>query len=80
MDAAGGTFESNKERDVLVAREMIQNMAAAFLGENGDRHDPLANPLHGDLSGFPPVYIQVGEYETLLDDSRVGRGAAAGGR
>ena len=44
-------------------------MAATFLGENGDRHDPLANPLHGDLRGLPPVYIQVGGYETLLDDS-----------
>ncbi|HXA25536.1 MAG TPA: alpha/beta hydrolase [Acetobacteraceae bacterium] len=70
MDGAGATFESNKERDVLVAREMIQNMAATFLGEYGDRHDPLVNPLHGDLSGLPPVYIQVGGYETLLDDSR----------
>jgi monoterpene epsilon-lactone hydrolase len=70
MDGAGSTFESNKERDVLVAREMIQNMAAAFLGENGNRRDPLANPLHGDLSGLPPVYIQVGGHETLLDDSR----------
>jgi epsilon-lactone hydrolase len=70
MDGAGGTFETNKERDVLVAREMIQNMAAAFLGDGGNRRDPLANPLHGDLSGLPPVYIQVGGYETLLDDSR----------
>ncbi len=70
MDAAGATFETNKDRDVLVAREMIQNMAAAFLGEHGDRRDPLVNPLCGDLSGLPPVYIQVGSYETLLDDSR----------
>jgi acetyl esterase/lipase len=70
MDGAGATFESNRERDVLVAREIVQGMAATFLGENGDRHDPLANPLHGDLRGLPPVYIQVGGYETLLDDSR----------
>ena len=32
--------------------------------------DPLANPLHADLRGLPPVYIQVGGDETLLDDSR----------
>ena len=60
MDAAGASFESNKEQDVLVAREMIQNMAATFLGEHGDKRDRLANPLHGDLRGLPPVYIQVG--------------------
>ena len=70
MDATGGTFESNRERDVLVAREIIQGMSAAFLGEGGNRRDPLANPLHGDLRGLPPVYIQVGGHETLLDDSR----------
>jgi acetyl esterase/lipase len=55
---------------VLVAREVVQGMAKSFLGENGNPRDPLANPLHGDLRGLPPVYIQVGSYETLLDDSR----------
>lgn len=69
MDGGGATFESNRERDVLVSREIIQNMAATFLGEGGKRHDPHANPLHGDLRGFPPAYIQVGGHETLLDDS-----------
>lgn len=44
-------------------------MAGAFLGEGGNRHDPLANPLHADLTGFPPIYIQVGADEALLDDS-----------
>ncbi|MEA2774611.1 MAG: epsilon-lactone hydrolase [Acetobacteraceae bacterium] len=69
MDATGATFESNKERDVLVTREIIQGMSATFLGEGGDRRDPLANPLHADLRGLPPIYIQVGGFETLLDDS-----------
>jgi epsilon-lactone hydrolase len=75
MDAGGATFESNKERDVLVAREIIAGMATTFLGENGNRRDPLANPLLGDLRGLPPVYIQVGGHETLLDDSRALAGA-----
>ena len=70
MDGTGGTFQSNKDRDVLVAPELLGQMASTFLGENGNRRDPLVNPLHGDLRGLPPVYIQVGGYETLLDDSR----------
>ena len=70
MEGSGGSFETNKDRDVLVARELIQGMATTFLGENGNPRDPLANPLHGDLRGLPPVYIQVGGDETLLDDSR----------
>ncbi|PPQ37895.1 alpha/beta hydrolase [Rhodopila globiformis] len=70
MDGTGATFETNKEKDVLVMREIIQNMAATFLGEKGNKQDPLANPLRGDLRGLPPVYIQVGGYETLLSDSQ----------
>jgi monoterpene epsilon-lactone hydrolase len=70
MDGGGATFETNKERDVLVSREITGGMAAAFLGEKGNKQDPLVNPLHGDLRGLPPIYIQVGGYEALLDDSR----------
>jgi epsilon-lactone hydrolase len=69
MEGTGGSFETNKERDVLVMREVVQGMVSTFLGEKGDRKHPLANPLHADLRGLPPVYIQVGGYETLLDDS-----------
>jgi acetyl esterase/lipase len=70
MEGAAPTFESNRDKDALVQREIIQAMAGTFLGENGNRKDPLANPLHADLHGLPPMYIQVGGDETLLDDSR----------
>jgi len=69
MNGAGETFETNRERDVLVAREIVQGMATTFLGATGDRGDPLANPLNADLRGLPPVYVQVGGFETLLSDS-----------
>ena len=70
MDAKGETFETNKECDLLVSRDAIGVMSSLFLGEGGNRDDPLVNPLHGDLRGFPPIYIQVGADETLLTDSR----------
>ncbi|HEY4042316.1 MAG TPA: alpha/beta hydrolase, partial [Rhodopila sp.] len=70
MEATGASYETNKERDVLVMPDLIAGMASTFLGEKGNRKDPLANPLNGDLRGLPPVYIQVGGYEALLDDSR----------
>jgi epsilon-lactone hydrolase len=70
MDANGVTFDTNAARDLLVTRDIIKTMADTFLGENGNRQDPLANPLYGDLKGFPPIYIQTGADETLLDDSR----------
>src|SRR5262249_10384418 len=70
MDAAGAAVENNAPQHLLVTRDIIQMMAATFLGEGGNRQHPLANPLHADLGGFPPIYIQTGADETLLDDSR----------
>jgi acetyl esterase/lipase len=70
MEGKGGTFQTNAERDVLVSQPMIQMMAGMFLGPNGNPRHPLANPLHADLSGLPPLFIQVGGDEALLDDSR----------
>jgi len=70
MEATGETFETNAAKDLLVTRDIIQTMAGMLLGEGGNRRDPLANPLHADLTGLPPMYIQTGADETLLDDSR----------
>ena len=66
----GESLESNEGKDVLFNKSWIADMAAAFL--NG--HDPLDSatmPLYADLRGFSPVYIQVGDQELLLDDSRL---------
>ena len=54
MDAGDGTFETNKAKDVLNSREIIAGMSMTFLCKNGNRRDPLANPLLGDLRGLPP--------------------------
>jgi acetyl esterase/lipase len=70
MEATGETFETNAAKDLIVTRDVIEVMAGMFLGEGGNRQDPLANPLHADLEGFPPMYSQTGADETLLDDSR----------
>ena len=42
--------------------------------------NPLASPLYADLQGLPPLFIQVGTSEILLDDSRriTDRAKAAG--
>jgi acetyl esterase/lipase len=44
-------------------------MARAYLG-GGDPRSPLASPLYADLTGLPPLQIQVGSRESLLDDAR----------
>jgi acetyl esterase/lipase len=47
---------------------MVQWMAELYL-QGQDPRQPLASPLFADLSGLPPLLVQVGTAETLLDDS-----------
>jgi acetyl esterase/lipase len=54
--------------DPMVQREAILKIAQAYLG-GADPRTPLAAPLYADLQGLPPLLIQVGTAETLLDDA-----------
>jgi acetyl esterase/lipase len=56
------------EIDPIAQRQVILEMAKAYLGDAGPR-TPLAAPLYADLTGLPPLLIQVGASEILLDDS-----------
>ena len=64
----GNSFVTKAEEDPLVDKEMVDNMASAYLGDM-DRTTPLASPFYADLSGLPPLLVQVGSAEVLLDDS-----------
>ena len=55
--------------DPLISFEYLQDCARKYLGAV-NAADPLASPLYGDLRGLPPLLIQVGTDERLLDDSR----------
>src|SRR5215471_1286814 len=64
-------------RRSLIHRDYLGELAAAYLPAGMDRKDPRVSPLYADLRGFPPILIQVGPAETLLDDAT--RFAAAAG-
>ena len=63
------SYRTHADRDPLVFQEDIDRWGAAYLA-GADPRTPLASPLHADLSGLPPLLIQVGSEEVLLDDSR----------
>lgn len=64
----GPAYKTKAEADPMVQKEGIDGMAALYL--NGtDAKDPLASPLGADLSGLPPMLIQVGSEEVLLSDA-----------
>ena len=68
MEALGASFIDRAETDPTVQKATIQQMAQWYLGGASPR-DPHAAPIYGELRGLPPLLIQVGAAETLLDDS-----------
>lgn len=67
---SGASYEANYERDPLFGNSR-ENMLyqCSYIGD-ADPANPYLSPLFGDFSGFPPMLVQVGDYEVLLDDSR----------
>jgi acetyl esterase/lipase len=69
MAVTGETMLSNSGKDALFNKLWVAEMATTFLG-GADPRDPHASPVYADLAGLGPIYIQVGDQELLLDDSR----------
>jgi acetyl esterase/lipase len=79
LEGIGESMTTKAAVDPLVQKEGLLQMAKLYLGGK-DPHTPLAAPLYADLRRLPPLLIQVGERETLLDDStRVAERAKAAG-
>jgi monoterpene epsilon-lactone hydrolase len=62
-------FEHLAALDPMVSKSGLDLMAASYLGATDPRTE-LASPLFAeDLAGLPPILIEVGQHEVLLDDS-----------
>lgn len=68
MEASGASMKTKAAVDPLVVPGMLENMVKMYLAGNNPRA-PLASPLHAEMKGLPPLLIQVGGREVLLDDS-----------
>lgn len=77
LTMSGSTMASKDSVDPLIHKPYLEELAIAYLPRTLDRKDPRVSPLFADLRGFPPVLVQVGSDETLLDDA-VRFAAAAG--
>ncbi len=80
MPAAGVPISPWVDMEVRFGASLVRNLgvdmasveplcigARLYAGDANRRH-PLASPLHGDLHGLPPLLIQVGTAEVLLDE------------
>lgn len=67
LTGSGESMTTKADVDPMVQRALLQAMAGHYAA--GDLRAPLASPLFAGLRGLPPLLIQVGTSETLLDDS-----------
>jgi epsilon-lactone hydrolase len=70
MALTGQSYVTNRDKDVFFSKAGVEWLVANFLGD-GDRRDPYASPLYADLAGLPPMFLQAGADETIVDDSRM---------
>jgi epsilon-lactone hydrolase len=69
LTMSGSTLATKDAIDPLIHKAYLAELADAYAPPSIDRRDPLISPLFADLTGFPPVLIQVGSAETLLADA-----------
>jgi epsilon-lactone hydrolase len=76
LTLAGTTIDAKRELDPLLSREALQARVGDYTS-GGDAALGLISPVFAELSGLPPLIIQAGSHEVLLDDAvRLARGAA----
>jgi epsilon-lactone hydrolase len=68
LTCSGESFQANLDADLEATRPSLLRMAGQYLGGH-DPADPGVNALFADLRGLPPLLVQVGGDEVLLDDS-----------
>jgi epsilon-lactone hydrolase len=77
LTVTGSSYASKADVDPAITAEAIRTRAADYLAGT-DPADPLVSPIFADLSGLPPLLIQAGSHEVLLDDAiRLAAKAAA---
>jgi acetyl esterase/lipase len=79
LTASGATMQSKASADPMISQPYLLELGRAFAGGKASA-DPRISPQFADLAGLPPLLIQVGSDETLLDDAvgLAGRAGAAG--
>jgi epsilon-lactone hydrolase len=76
LTLAGTTMDTKREADPLLSRENLQPRVTDYTSGQ-DAALGLISPIFADLSGLPPLIIQAGTHEVLLDDAvRLARQAA----
>jgi monoterpene epsilon-lactone hydrolase len=58
------------DSEAVLRTEVLKEWALCY-AHGSNLNNPLISPVYADLHGFPPLHIQVGSQEILLDDARM---------
>ena len=64
----GQSHTTKAKAEAILNKDVLYEWALCYTDES-NLTNPLVSPVHGDFHGFPPLLIQVGSEEILLDDS-----------
>ncbi|MGY5811288.1 alpha/beta hydrolase [Rhizobium sp. LEGMi198b] len=67
--ATGDSMTTNAQNDPFMGKGELEIIRNAYIGDKSPV-SPERSPLYADMTGFPPLLLQVGSRETLLDDTR----------
>ncbi|MEZ0109915.1 monoterpene epsilon-lactone hydrolase [Catenulispora sp. EB89] len=68
LTVSGDSITGKEKLDPALTPEALRTRARDYLGAQ-DPAAPLASPINADLTGLPPLLIQAGSHEILLDDA-----------
>jgi acetyl esterase/lipase len=82
LEATGDSATNPVGEDRFVHPVWIRERGRDYVGPQGSPRDPLASPVHADLRGLPPLFLQAGQIDVLRDDAvrvaqRAGRDGTA---
>ncbi|MEE4959091.1 alpha/beta hydrolase [Pseudomonas alliivorans] len=68
LEHTGASMSNREGLDPLNAKSVLDILARTFLGDTLANH-PLASPVFADVTGLPPILVQIGENELMLSDA-----------
>jgi acetyl esterase/lipase len=68
LAGTGDSIKTKADADPVITADAVHVRARDYLG-GADPADPAVSPVHGSLAGLPPLLIQAGSHEILLDDA-----------
>ncbi len=69
LRCGAASYQDLRDSDPIISRELLQKTAGLYLS-GGDPRDKRASPIFGEFHDLPPILIQVGACEVLLNDSK----------